>query len=90
MGRYGMLQCAANYSMGYGSKLCKECGVTDDEDHRINHCKLWSDINLLTSSVKLNFDDIYSDDRTRSLLVIERVLLMWDLGNGKNIMRRGP
>ena len=90
MGRYGMLQCAANYSMGYGSKLCKECGVTDDEDHRINHCKLWSDINLSTSSVKLNFDDIYSNDRTKSLVVIERVLLMWDLGNGKNIMRRGP
>ena len=76
--------------MGYGSKLCKECVVTDDEDHRINHCKLWKDTNLSTSSVKLNFDDIYSDDRAKSLLVIERVLLMWDLGNGKNIMRRGP
>ena len=89
MGRYGMLQCAANYSMGYATKLCKECGVTDDEEHRINHCKLWIDTNLSTSCEKLNFDDIYSDDRVKSLKVVERVLLMWDLGNGKNIMRGG-
>ena len=89
MGRYGMLQCAANYSMGYATKLCKECGVTDDEDHRINHCKLWANTNLSTSCEKLKFDDIYSDDRVKSLKVVERVLLMWDLGNGKNIMRGG-
>ena len=87
MGRYGMLQCAANYSMGYATKECRECGLTDDEDHRINHCKLWRDTNLLTLYEKLNFNDIHSDDRAESLKIVERVLLMWDLGNGKNTMR---
>ena len=89
MGRYGMLQCAANYSMGYATKMCAECGVTDDENHRINHCKLWLNTNLFSSCDKLNFEDIYSDDRSKSLKVIERILLMWDLGNGRNIMRGG-
>ena len=87
MGRYGMLQCAANFSMGYATKECRACGVTDDEDHRINHCVQWCDINLSNSVEKINFTDIYSDDRVESLKVIERVMMMWDLGNGKNAMK---
>ena len=87
MGRYGMLQCAANYSTGYATKDCRECDMTDDENHRINHCRLWLNTNLFSSCDKLNFEDIYSDDRSKSLKVIERILLMWDLGNGRNIMR---
>ena len=87
MGRYGMLQCAANFSMGYATKECRACGVTDDEDHRINHCVQWCDINLSNSVEKINFTDIYSNDRVESLKVIERVMMMWDLGNGKNAMK---
>ena len=89
MGRYGMLQCAANYCTGYGTKECRECGVIDDENHRINYCKIWRDVNLYDSCDKINFDDIYGEDRAKSLIIIERVLLMWDLGNGKNSMRTG-
>ena len=89
MGRYGVLQCAANFSTGYATKECRECGMTDDENHRINYCKLWCDTNLYAVDEKLNFDDIYSDDHAKSLVVVERVLLMWDLGNGKNAMKSG-
>ena len=45
--------------------------------------------NLYAVDEKLNFDDIYLDDRAKSLVVVERVLLMWDLGNGKNAMKSG-
>ena len=90
MGRYGMLQCAANYSTGYATKDCRECGVTDDENHRMNYCTLWRDVNLYAVNEKMNFDDIYSDEYAKSLKIIECVLLMWDLGNGKNTMRNGP
>ena len=41
------------------------------------------------SDKKIDFSDIYSDDRSKSLGVVERVLTMWDLGNGKNVMRGG-
>ena len=87
MARYGMLQCAANFSCGYGSKTCRECDTIDDENHRINHCKLWYKNNLSLSVEKIDFTDVYSEDRDKSLKVIERVLMMWDLGNGKNAMR---
>ena len=87
MGRYGMLQCAANFSMGYGGKNCSKCGVIDNEDHRINNCKVWSDINLFSSSQKIDFSLLYSEDEKESLVVIERILMMWDLGNNKNCMR---
>ena len=36
MGRYGMLDCKANFSMGYGGKMCNECDVEDNENHRLN------------------------------------------------------
>ena len=31
LGQYGMLQCAANFSTGYGSKNCKTCNVIDND-----------------------------------------------------------
>ena len=43
MGRYGMLQCAANYGTGYGGKDCKICKEVDNESHRINNCSLGKD-----------------------------------------------
>ena len=87
MGRYGMLQCASNYSMGSGGKMCRNCGITDDENYRINDCVLWATTNLFNSHDKLDFDTIHSDDEVESMKVVERVLMMWDLANGKNIMR---
>ena len=87
MGRYGMLQCAANYSNGYGSKDCTECSVIDDENHRINHCVRWGTINWSGSDAKIDFNMIHSDDRSESMQVVETILSMWDLGNNKNTMR---
>ena len=38
MSMFGMLQCANNFKFGYRNSNCNECGVLDDENHRINHC----------------------------------------------------
>ena len=88
MGRYGMLKCANNFSNGHGTKMCDMCKVKDDEDHRINACGKWEGINLINSSPKVTYDDIYHDDYERCLVVVETVLRLWDLENGKNEMRR--
>ena len=88
MGRFHMLQCANNFSMGSGGKMCLDCNATDDEDHRINTCKKWSNINLYHSQSKLNFEDIYSDDTEECLKVINTIFSMWDLENGRNEMRQ--
>ena len=45
MGRYGMLDCRANFSKGYGGKLCEACNVIDDEMHRVNFCQKYYSIN---------------------------------------------
>ena len=31
LGRFGMLQCASNFSVKYGGKLCKKCGEVDEK-----------------------------------------------------------
>ena len=87
MGRYGMLQCAANFSNGYARKECRNCGALDDENHRINHCSVWSKINLSTVDRNVEYQDIYSDDRKKSLKVVEKIMEMWDLGNDINAMK---
>ena len=90
MGRYGMLDCANNYSMKYGGKNCRNCGVLDDETHRINHCKLYENINRFNSSEKVIFDDIYSNDHNLGRQIVSIVMSMWDLESGKNEMRTLP
>ena len=87
MGRFGMLQCAANFSTGYGSKMCTKCNVVDDEAHRMNHCPVWAEINLINSNNPIDYDLIYSDDENESFEIVNRIIAMWDLGNNRNCMR---
>ena len=88
MGKYGMLKCRANFSMGLGQKNCETCGTVDDESHRINDCVLYRDINLYDKSEKVNFEDIYCDNMLTALKVVEHIMRMWDLGCGKNAIRK--
>ena len=88
MGRFGMLKCANNFSYGHGTKMCDKCNVVDNESHRINDCEKWADTNLANRSQKVTFDDIYLDDNERCLKVVEIILTLWDLENGKNEMRK--
>jgi hypothetical protein len=84
MSRYGMLECAANYEMKYGTKECRDCGIIDDESHRINYCKKEEATGLCRSDVKVDFEMVYSDDMKECIVIVERILLMWDLSNDKN------
>ena len=82
MGRFGMLQCAANFSTGNGGKDCKTCKALDDECHRINFCPLWKETNLSDSIEKIDFTAINSNDLSQIMSVVKVILNMWDLGNG--------
>ena len=73
-GRYGMLMCASNLNTGFGGKICRACGVIDDENHRINYCTLWAATNLCNSDEKIDFESIYSNEGIEPLKVIERML----------------
>ena len=87
MGRYGMLQCASNFSMGYGGKICSQCDMIDDENHRINFCKVWKGTNLADCNDKVAFEDLYSGDILVSMPIAKKIIDLWDLGNGRNCMR---
>ena len=82
-----MLQCAANFSNGYGGKDCAKCKVEDNENHRMNYCPEWSHINRANKSDKIDFNLIHSEDVTEAMSVVREIATMWDLGNGKNSMR---
>ena len=88
MGRYGMLNCGANFAKGYGGKCCNNCGTLDDESHRINDCIIYRGTNLYDSGEKLDFGHIYSNNMQQIMKVVEMILKMWDLGCGKNVMRK--
>ena len=83
-----MLQCAKNFSNGYGSRICSECKVTDDESHRINDCVKWRAINLYESDKRIEYSDIYSNDNEKCHGVVSVIMSMWDLESGKNEMRQ--
>ena len=87
MGRYGMLECAANFENKYGGKQCRTCNVIDNESHRINSCKVYESTNLCNSPEIMNFDFIYSNETAKCMKVVEKILMMWDLVNRKNAMR---
>ena len=87
MGRFGMLKCASNYHNGFGTKICDECKVKDDEAHRINYCKKWQSINLYAVDDKIDYNDIYSGNTDKCFAVVQIILALWDLENGKNEMR---
>ena len=88
MGRYGMLNCNANFSSGYGNKNCSTCGVPDDESHRINYCIKYKEANLYESDEKIDYSMIHSDNLESMMKVVQIILKLWDLGYGKNAMRQ--
>ena len=87
MGISGMLDCAKNFHYKYKTKNCKFCHVVDDENHRINHCKVYADSNLYNSNLKFDFSCIFSQDREKLDKVEHVILSLWDLNNGKNKMK---
>ena len=87
MGRYGMLECRNNFSMGSGVKTCGVCNVIDDEMHRMNDCEKYRYVNWYECNEKIDFEKIYSDELGDVLYVVDAVLKVWDLEHGKNAVR---
>lgn len=43
-------------------EICPAFKVTDDEQHRLNHCVQFRKTNLCDCAEKVNFDDVYKSD----------------------------
>ena len=44
LSRHGMLECGTNYK-GTMSETCHICRTIDDENHRLNDCRMFTDTN---------------------------------------------
>ena len=57
LARFHMLECGKNFK-GTLPEICPSCDVTDDEQHRLNYCTRFNEINLSDKLTKVNFDDV--------------------------------
>ena len=83
--RYGMLQCGRNFK-GTEKLTCQSCKVLDDENHRLNSCPKWSDINLANETEKANFHDVYSGDIHILRNIIPHIETLWNVKNAHGTM----
>ena len=83
--RFHMLECGTNFK-GTKSEMCRVCKTIDDENHRLNSCKLYRYTNLYNETHKVAFNDIYSSDINilkQTLPYIEKV---WNTRNANGTM----
>ena len=80
-----MLECGENYG-GSMKKTCDTCDRIDNEDHRLNLCSKWGDINHCRSDDKVSFEQIYSTDLAVLKHLIPLIEGVWNTKNGHSTM----
>ena len=83
--RFHMLECGINYK-GNRPDRCVSCDVIDDENHRLNDCTLYRDINRCDSDVKFDFNDVYSEDLSVLRHIFDEITNVWNLRNANGTM----
>ena len=78
--RYGMLDCGNNFK-GTQHEICNLCNVLDDEDHRLNLCTKYGNINYCESACKIDFQKIYSNDHAVLINILGAIMKVWNLRN---------
>ena len=56
-----MLECGKNFK-GNKPEICSLCNEIDDENHRLNDCVKFRDINFYDSDIKVDFQRVFSND----------------------------
>ena len=83
--RYRMLECGKNFK-GSMKELCEHCKLLDDEDHRLNYCRRYSDINFSDNDEKVDFNMIYSNDIVELKRIIPKISQVWNTKNALGSM----
>ena len=77
LARYGMLACGNNFR-GTMEAKCNICDATDNEEHRLNYCYKYRDINEYYMVEKTDFQQIYSNDINTLRTIIRKIDKVWD------------
>ena len=81
MARYGVLECGKNYK-GTMREICDTCNCIDDENHRLNYCIKWRNMNLYESTEKL-----YSDSLVDIRHITDMIEKVWNTHTANGSMR---
>ena len=67
---------------------CIMCKVIDDEEHRLNYCSRFEEVNFCSLNVddKVEFKTIFSDNLDTLRVIIDRISKVWNLKNGHGTM----
>ena len=85
MARYGLLECGINYK-GTHNEICDQCNCVDDENHRLNFCIKYETVNLYNNPVKVDYDDVYSDDIEKVRKVNAHIEKIWNTCTAQGTM----
>ena len=68
--------------------LCMECQERDNENHRLNYCPKWQDMNFVHSDIKVNFADVFSDNKEKLSPIVSHIQKVWELRLGNGSMKK--
>ena len=85
--RFGMLECGANFK-GKLPEYCALCNCRDDENHRLNECPKFADVNQFNSNEKVHFQSVYSEDIDVLLKIIPYLTRIWNTKNAHGTIHR--
>ena len=80
-----MLECGKNFR-GTQNELCDVCRCTDDEEHRLNQCIKYREINYYSAEDKIAFASVYSSDTNLLDPILKRIRVVWNINNGHGTM----
>ena len=83
--RFGMLECGKNFR-GSLEQLCNECDTIDDENHRLNSCIRWKNLNLYGSIEKVDVKTIFSENVNDLRTIISIIETVWNTKNAHGTM----
>ena len=86
LARYGMLECGKNFR-GTLAVKCITCDEIDNEEHRLNKCSKFIDINHIDKNEKIPFDTVYSTNVESLRTVIRRIETVWNVRLGHGTMQ---
>ena len=85
--RYRMLECGVNFK-GTLREKCNTCNTLDDENHRLNECKKYREINFHDSNDKVPFETIYSRNIGDLKKITKRIECVWNTKTAHGTMTK--
>ena len=81
LARCGMLECGKNFR-GTLAERCITCDEIDNEEHRLNKCIKYTDINHIDCNERVLFDTVYSVNVESLRTIIRRIDTVWNVQSG--------